>query len=174
MDCVNTVPTNWCPQSVSVFWRAGNESEVQYHNRPAQEHDIDFEHAKSGSCIERNVITCSCESEWCLWIPFSRSYLPDYVWDVFEESVPMSTYLVAFVISDFQNRTNGNFSIWARNDGISAAEYALEVGPKILKFLEEFFGIPFPLPKIDMIALPDFHAGAMENWGLITFRYVEL
>ncbi|KAG4068421.1 hypothetical protein HA402_007941 [Bradysia odoriphaga] len=51
-----------------------------------------------------------------------------------------------------------------------SADYALDVGPKLLKFLETFFGIDYPLPKVDMIALPDFTAGAMENWGLITFR----
>ena len=44
-------------------------------------------------------------------------------------------------------------------------------GPKVLSFFEEYFKIPFPLPKSDMIALPDFKAGAMENWGLITYRY---
>lgn len=97
--------------------------------------------------------------------------LDDYVWDIFEESVPMSTYLLAFVVSDFVNRTSGRFSVWARPDAIRSAGYALEIGPKLLDFMESFFGIGYPLPKIDMVALPDFTAGAMENWGLITFRY---
>jgi aminopeptidase N len=43
-------------------------------------------------------------------------------------------------------------------------DYAAEVGPKVLKFYEDYFQIKFPLPKIDMIAIPDFAAGAMENW----------
>ncbi|XP_023293113.2 aminopeptidase N [Lucilia cuprina] len=96
--------------------------------------------------------------------------LPDYEWDYFDESLPMSTYLVAYSISDFSKLSNGNFSVWARHDAIQSASYALSVGPKILKFLEEFFDLKFPLPKMDMIALPDFQAGAMENWGLITYR----
>ncbi|KAM7359628.1 suppressor of ER stress-induced death isoform 1-T6 [Cochliomyia hominivorax] len=96
--------------------------------------------------------------------------LPDYEWDYFDESLPMSTYLVAYSISDFSHLTDGNFSVWARQDAIQSASYALSVGPKILKFLEEFFDLKFPLPKMDMIALPDFQAGAMENWGLITYR----
>lgn len=49
-------------------------------------------------------------------------------------------------------------------------ELAKEVGPKCLEFYERFFDISYPLPKQDMIAIPDFSAGAMENWGLITYR----
>ncbi|XP_052891874.1 aminopeptidase N [Anopheles moucheti] len=109
-------------------------------------------------------------------MPRLRSYeagepeLQGYVWDVYQQSVPMSTYLVAFVVCDYQNLTAGNFAVWARADAIGSARYALSVGPKLLKFLEDFFHIDYPLPKVDMIALPDFSAGAMENWGLITYR----
>lgn len=113
----------------------------------------------------------------------------------------MSTYLLAFVISDFKNLTDGRFSVWAREEALESARYALEVGPKILSFFEDYFNISYPLPKIDMIALPDFGAGgniitaknifkfyeyyrkilnisvlcvAMENWGLVTFREVTM
>jgi aminopeptidase N len=82
----------------------------------------------------------------------------------------MSTYLVAFVVSEFTQRVNGSFAVWTRRDAIDQASYALQVGPDILKYFEQYFQIPFPLPKIDMVALPDFAAGAMENWGLITYR----
>ena len=83
----------------------------------------------------------------------------------------MSTYLVAFVVSDFKARRLGNFSTWARVESLQSANYALQMGPQILEFLEGFFNIPYPLPKTDMIAIPDFAAGAMENWGLITYRW---
>ncbi|XP_063230213.1 aminopeptidase N-like [Bacillus rossius redtenbacheri] len=97
--------------------------------------------------------------------------LPDYEWDHYGQSVPMSTYLVAFVVSDFGHLSAGaNFSVWARQEALQQARYSLEIGPKILKYFEDYFEIKFPLPKIDMIALPDFAAGAMENWGLITYR----
>lgn len=82
----------------------------------------------------------------------------------------MSTYLVAFTITDFHNMSTNNFSVWARKEALPSAAFALEIGPKILKFLEEYYKIKFPLPKIDMIALPDFKNGAMENWGLLTYR----
>ncbi|XP_060526667.1 aminopeptidase N [Cylas formicarius] len=96
--------------------------------------------------------------------------LPGYAWDHYEESLPMSTYLVAFVVSDFQHISNGNCSIWARPSALSQAQYSVKIGPSILKYYEQFFGIEYPLPKLDMVAIPDFSAGAMENWGLITYR----
>ncbi|XP_032687651.1 aminopeptidase N [Odontomachus brunneus] len=98
--------------------------------------------------------------------------LHTYVWDHYERSVPMSTYLVAFIVSDFDERKSedGKFRVWARHEAINQAKYSLIIGPKILKYYEEYFKIEFPLPKMDMVALPDFAAGAMENWGLITYR----
>jgi aminopeptidase N len=51
---------------------------------------------------------------------------------------------------------------------------AAEVGPQILEFFERHYNVPFPLPKMDMIAIPDFGSGAMENWGLITYRETAL
>ncbi|XP_022908762.2 aminopeptidase N isoform X2 [Onthophagus taurus] len=98
------------------------------------------------------------------------SNLPGYYWDHFETSVPMSTYLVAFVISDFDHLTNQTVSIWFRQTMLNQAGFALKVSPALLTFYEEYFQLKFPLPKIDMVALPDFSTGAMENWGLITYR----
>lgn len=82
----------------------------------------------------------------------------------------MSTYLVAFVISDLKNNQSGTFGAWVQENTLKSADYALKIGPRILDYLQNFFQIEYPLPKMDIIAIPDFAAGAMENWGLITFR----
>ena len=104
----------------------------------------------------------------------------EYVWDVYEDSVKMSTYLLAFVVSEFEYRqsiptsNDVRFRIWSRKEAIDQTEYAADIGPKILEYYEKYFDVPYPLPKQDMIAIPDFSAGAMENWGLITYRETAL
>jgi aminopeptidase N len=64
--------------------------------------------------------------------------------------------------------------VWAAPELISQGAVALEAGLDILPYFEEFYGVGFPLPKQDMVAIPDFAAGAMENWGLITYRSTAL
>ena len=51
-------------------------------------------------------------------------------------------------------------------------EFALEVAVGALTFYKNFFNVPYPLKKYDMVAIPDFSSGAMENWGLVTYRYL--
>uniref|UniRef100_A0A3B3H2I0 Aminopeptidase n=1 Tax=Oryzias latipes TaxID=8090 RepID=A0A3B3H2I0_ORYLA len=99
--------------------------------------------------------------------------------DHFAPSVKMSTYLVAFVICDFKSVTATTasgikVSIYAAPEKWEQTHYALEVAVKMLDFYEEYFNIPYPLPKQDLIAIPDFQSGAMENWGLTTYRETSL
>ncbi|XP_070558842.1 aminopeptidase N-like [Ptychodera flava] len=94
---------------------------------------------------------------------------------MFDTTVVMSTYLVAIVVSDFEYKETVTdhgiqFRVWSTADNLIATEYALEFGSECLTYFEDLWGIPYPLPKMDMIALPMFSSGAMENWGLITYR----
>ncbi|XP_066290306.1 aminopeptidase N-like [Branchiostoma lanceolatum] len=104
-----------------------------------------------------------------------------WVADRFQKMVRMPTYLLAFGVSDFVsiNSTTSTgiaTKIWARPEYIAAGmgDYGLDVANRVVAYFEDYFGVPFPLPKIDHIALPDFNSGAMENWGLITYRETRL
>ncbi|XP_071800471.1 aminopeptidase N-like isoform X2 [Asterias amurensis] len=95
----------------------------------------------------------------------------------FKETVKMPTYLVCYVVSDFKAKykttaSGVTFGVWAREDFINQTDYALEKGSAILDFFDNLFGmdVKYPMDKIDMIALTNFPAGAMENWGLITYQ----
>uniref|UniRef100_A0A667Y1V3 Aminopeptidase n=1 Tax=Myripristis murdjan TaxID=586833 RepID=A0A667Y1V3_9TELE len=99
--------------------------------------------------------------------------------DHFAVSVRMSTYLVAFIICDFKSvsatTSSGiKVSIYAAPEKWQQTHYALEVAVKMMDFFEKYFNILYPLPKQDLIAIPDFQSGAMENWGLTTYRETSL
>ena len=96
----------------------------------------------------------------------------------FDKTPLMSTYLVGLVVSDFEciNKTTNGMSnkivqrVCARADAIDQLQYSLDVADKVMAFFEKFYNLSYPLPKCDHIAVPDFAAGAMENWGIITYR----
>lgn len=93
----------------------------------------------------------------------------------FETTPIMSTYLLAFACGDigYKQAATARGTLvraFATPDNVKHTGFALETAVKCLEFYEDYFGIPYPLAKCDMIALPDFASGAMENWGLITYR----
>lgn len=99
----------------------------------------------------------------------------DYYTDVYETTRPMSTYLLAFLISTFNERTDedGQFYVIARPEYYGQTEYALDIGGKLLTELDEYTGLKYyetGIDKMHLAAIPDFSAGAMENWGLLTYR----
>lgn len=93
----------------------------------------------------------------------------------FETTPVMSTYLLAFAYGEMgykETKTKLGVTVraYATPDNVKHLDYAVDFSAKCLDFYEEYFDIPYPLKKCDMVALPDFSSGAMENWGLITYR----
>ncbi|ALC45615.1 CG31198 [Drosophila busckii] len=98
---------------------------------------------------------------------------PDYFVDVFKKTPKMSTYLLAFIISEFAIRQDGQFGVLARPEYYEQTQYSFNVGRQILAAMDVYFDLKYyemGNDKMDMAAIPDFSAGAMENWGLLTYR----
>ena len=96
----------------------------------------------------------------------------------FATTPKMSTYLVAFLVGDFQctsGESDGTpIRACATPDKVEYTKFALSAAEFVLHYYDDYFGIKYPMPKLDMIALPDFEAGAMENFGAITYRETDL
>eukprot|EP00406_Dinophysis_acuminata_P070763 CAMPEP_0179268524 /NCGR_PEP_ID=MMETSP0797-20121207/30486_1 /TAXON_ID=47934 /ORGANISM="Dinophysis acuminata, Strain DAEP01" /LENGTH=894 /DNA_ID=CAMNT_0020976811 /DNA_START=169 /DNA_END=2853 /DNA_ORIENTATION=+ len=97
----------------------------------------------------------------------------------FMDSPVMSSYLVAFVVGEFdfvQSKTKNGVlvRVYTPPGRAESGKFALDCATKSLDIYDDFFGLPYPLPKLDMVAIPEFAMGAMENWGLVTYREVDL
>ena len=100
----------------------------------------------------------------------------DSLTTTFEKTPRMSSYLLAFVIGELHKKSARTESgvevnVWAtpaQNE--NTLDFALDIATRSIDFYDEYFGVKYPLPKSDHVALPDFSSGAMENWGLITYR----
>ena len=100
----------------------------------------------------------------------------DSLTTTFEKTPRMSSYLLAFVIGELHKKSAHTKSgvevnVWAtpaQNE--NTLDFALDIATRSIDFYDEYFGVKYPLPKSDHVALPDFSSGAMENWGLITYR----
>ncbi len=114
-------------------------------------------------------------------MPIKQQYLEnDLLVTQFETTPRMSSYLVAWVAGALHKKTahtksGVEVSVWATPAQTpESLDFALDIATRTIDFFEDYFGVPYPLPKSDHVALPDFSAGAMENWGLITYREIAL
>ena len=134
-------------------------------------------------CIDRPdakaifAISVRCRSDLDVVsnMPLEESHTAGgYTTHRFAETPIMSTYLVYLGVGNFEYLSDESGSTAIRvitTKGESGrSKYALDVARRLLAAYEEYFGIRYPLPKLDLLAIPDFAAGAMENWGAITFR----
>ncbi len=93
----------------------------------------------------------------------------------FAPSPKMSTYLLAFIIGELEyletkSKRGVVVRVFTTAGKKHQAKFALETAARALDFYEQYFNIPYPLPVLDLIAIPDFASAAMENWGAITYR----
>lgn len=98
----------------------------------------------------------------------------------FQQTPIMSTYLLAFYVGEVDyleniiqmpvSKNNVAVRVYTPKDKKEQGRFALKLASDVLLFFSDYFGTEYPLPKMDLIAIPDFSAGAMENWGLVTFR----
>lgn len=101
------------------------------------------------------------------------------VW-TFETTPRMSSYLLAFALGDLQTKKGqtkngtevGIFATKAHKP--SSLDFALDIAVRVIDFYEDYYGVAYPIPHSYHLALPDFSAGAMENWGLVTYREIYL
>ncbi|MGH7875142.1 MAG: M1 family metallopeptidase [Candidatus Binatia bacterium] len=98
---------------------------------------------------------------------------------VFADTIKMSTYLVAFIVGEFEateavQAGGAPLRVWAVPGKQPLAGFAMAIGKASLEHFAGYYGIPYPGDKLDLIAIPDFASGAMENLGAITFRETAL
>lgn len=94
---------------------------------------------------------------------------------IFNKTLPMATYLVAFVVGDLdyietKSKSNIPIRIYTDKKDKESAKFALNVAKEALDFFELYFDFKYQFPKLDMVPVPSFAMGAMENWGLVTYR----
>lgn len=98
----------------------------------------------------------------------------------FETTPRMSSYLLAFALGDLHGKTtkskNGTtVGVYAtKAHPLTSLDFSLDIAVRVIDFYEDYFGVRYPIPQSLNIALPDFSSGAMENWGLITYREIYL
>ncbi|XP_037798441.1 aminopeptidase N-like [Penaeus monodon] len=100
---------------------------------------------------------------------------PGWQWDRYQEAFPISTFQVGFLVSSFAHRNSTEndhvvFRVWARRAVLQQADYARQVGPQILAHLEDYLNKTFPLPKQDLIAVPELIPRGTEGWGITHLR----
>ncbi|MGG6798636.1 UNVERIFIED_CONTAM: M1 family metallopeptidase [Streptococcus canis] len=98
----------------------------------------------------------------------------------FDTTPRMSSYLLAFALGNLHGKTVkskrgttvGAYATTAHP--LSSLDFSLDIAVRVIDFYEDYFGVHYPIPQSLNLALPDFSSGAMENWGLITYREIYL
>lgn len=124
--------------------------------------NVEIDHHKDLTAVSNTKVTESSNST------------SNFIKSKFDCTPKMSTYLLAILVSSFDSTKSPSepdfLQVFHAPSKSGQAELAAQAGTDILRFYETYFDIPYEISKMDMAAIPDFDAGAMENWGLITYR----
>ncbi|XP_047574175.1 glutamyl aminopeptidase [Lutra lutra] len=178
----------WLNGSLVGFYRTTYEEDGQIKSIAATDHEP-TDARKSFPCFDepnkKATYTISIihpkEYQAVSNMPVEKEESMDDRWNrtTFRKSVPMSTYLVCFAVHQFDrverlSKQGIPLTIYVQPQQKHTAEYAANVTKIVFDYFEEYFDMHYALPKLDKIAIPDFGTGAMENWGLITYRETNL
>ncbi|XP_027455517.1 glutamyl aminopeptidase [Zalophus californianus] len=178
----------WLNGSLVGFYRTTYEENGQIKSIAATDHEP-TDARKSFPCFDepnkKATYTISIihpkEYKAVSNMPVEKEESLDNKWNrtTFRKSVPMSTYLVCFAVHQFdrvERKSNRGIplTIYVQPQQKHTAEYAANITKIVFDYFEEYFAMDYALPKLDKIAIPDFGTGAMENWGLITYRETNL
>ncbi|XP_037846838.2 glutamyl aminopeptidase [Chlorocebus sabaeus] len=178
----------WLNGSLVGFYRTTYTENGQVKSIAATDHEP-TDARKSFPCFDEPnkkatytiSITHPKEYEALSNMPVAKEESVDDKWTrtTFEKSVPMSTYLVCFAVHQFHSvkrisNSGKPLTIYVQPEQKHTAEYAANITKSVFDYFEEYFAMNYSLPKLDKIAIPDFGTGAMENWGLITYRETNL
>ncbi len=149
---------------------------TQFESHHAREAFPCIDEPEAKATIDLTLVTAADETVISNMPAVSQEVEDDRLVSVFQTTPRMSTYLLAFAIGEMQHKTTKtkdgvSVSVYATlNHRPEALDFALETTRRCIEFFNEYYGVPYPLPKCDMVAIPDFSSAAMENWGLVTYR----
>lgn len=160
------------------FTHAGKEKKLiatQFESHHAREVFPCIDEPEAKATFELTLVSPAGEAVLSNTPVVKQKTTGDRMATTFAHTPKMSTYLLAFVFGELEYleaKTKDGVLVrtYATPDNVKYGDFALEVAVKILEFYNDYFAIDYPLEKCDMVALPDFASGAMENWGLITYR----
>lgn len=148
-------------------------SQTALSNMPLIRTSKDPEYVSSHEKARKGLCTLAEHSRQLVVVCLRRSIvIGGRIWDDFDTTPSMPTYLVAFIVHELEKvkTAKKNVNVWVRPNAVSDAAIAALVAPQVIDAMEAFTGFALPIPKVDLIAIPTFPIGAMENWGLVTFR----
>ncbi len=178
MDFAGTITDNMDGIYPSRFKQAGKEKRIiatQFESHHAREAFPCIDEPEAKATFDMSVAHAADEVALSNTPIKSESIDGKRKTTTYDTTPIMSTYLLAFIVGDIQykeakSKSGVTIRTYATAEQVKNTEFALDVAVKCMDYYEDYYDIPFPLGKCDFVALPDFASGAMENWGLITFR----